>query len=693
MLSEFRIEAMDCPVEEQIIRKRLSKVSEVYALEFDLVSRKLTVEHTFSDDEPLKAILNEIGMGPEAECQCCNGHKKPSRQKADLLLVASLAMAIIAEVIGFVTKSDHSIPVVLFSVAAIAFGGIPTFKKGWIALKTLALNINFLMSIAVFGALAIGSFPEAAMVIVLFAIAERIESLSLDRARNAVRSLLELAPETAEVNRNNEWICVPASEVLAGEVIRAKPGERIAADGEVISGSGSVDQAPITGESIPVQKEPGAALYAGTINQEGVLHYRVTNASGSTTLDRIIKTVQEAQGTRANSQRFIDEFAKYYTPAVVVFALLIAVVPTFFGQPFLPWFYKALVMLVIACPCALVISTPVTIVSGLASAARKGILVKGGVYLEAGRKLTTIAVDKTGTITQGKPAVQSVQSLHQFDVNKARQLAASLDHLSTHPIAAAVVKEWEGPLIPVQDFRNLAGRGVTGTVEGETYSIGNHRLIEELGICCDHVHTSLAALEEQGVSTVLLANSTEVIAIFAVADAIRKQSIEGIQELKRLDIDVAMLTGDNEATAKSIAKKVGIDQVYSEMLPESKFLEIDKLIQSGKVVGMVGDGINDAPALAKANIGFAMGAAGTDTAIETADVALMDDDLGKIAEFVRLSKSTAAILTQNIATALLIKLIFFVLAISGEATLWMAVFADMGASLLVVGNSLRLLRK
>lgn len=692
MISTFRIDGMDCSAEVQVINSRFGKVAEIESLEFDLVNKLLTVTHRFESDEPIRSLLKEIGLPPDADCEVGCEPERKGLDRSDLFLGIALVLAILAEVVAYSTGEERSLPVLGLALVAIALGGVTTFKKGLIAVKTLTLNINFLMCIAVIGAFAIGSYPEAAMVTVLFAIAERIESFALDRARNAVRSLMTLAPETAFVQRNGTWVEVDAKEVLAGETIRIRPGDRIPLDGLVISGESTVNQAPITGESVPVGKSKGDQLFAGTINGEGVLEFQVTGAKGSTTLDRIIKTVQEAQGSRAPTQRFIDAFASYYTPAVVVIAVLMAVVPTLFGQPFMPWLYKALVLLVIACPCALVISTPVTVVSGLAAAAKRGILIKGGAHLESGKSLTLIALDKTGTLTHGEPKVTDVVTLHEYDERLVRQIAASLDAPSAHPIAKAITSAWTGDLVSIDGFESLTGRGVTGLSAGSTYYLGNHRLIEEKGICCDHVHDAIRPIEDSGKSLVLLANEKEVMGVFAVADTVRSESIEAVKRLHALGLKVMMLTGDNNATAQAIGKQVGIDSVQSEMLPEHKLEVVREAESKGDKVGMVGDGVNDAPALAASTVGFAMGAAGTDTAIETADVALMDDDLRKLPDYIALSRKTSAILKQNIAFSLIVKFAFFGLAMTGTATLWMAVFADLGASLIVVGNGLRLLR-
>jgi len=479
-------------------------------------------------------------------------------------------------------------------------------------------------------------------------------------------------------------------------VVRVRPGERIALDGEIVSGSSTVNQAPITGESLPVEKAEHDSVFAGTINESGSFEYRVTALAANTTLARIIHAVEAAQGSRAPTQRFVDQFARVYTPAVFAVALATALIPPLaFGATWIDAIYKALVLLVVACPCALVISTPVTIVSGLASAARKGILIKGGVYLEGGRKLTVLALDKTGTITHGRPEQTDFEDLCG-DTARVRRLAASLATRSDHPVSQAIARATQqADLDPaeVAEFAAIPGRGVRGTIEGQLYYLGNHRLLGELGLPTPQLEERLDSLERQGKTAVMLATQNEVLGLFAVADTVKESSRLAIGELHALGVRTLMLTGDNQHTAEAIAGQVGIDEARGNQLPEDKLNTIESLVGGPSRVGMVGDGINDAPALARADIGFAMGAAGTDTAIETADVALMDDDLRKLPTFLRLSRTTAAILTQNIALALGIKAVFIALTFTGQATMWMAVFADMGASLLVVFNGLRLLRR
>ena len=686
---------MDCPTEEALIRKKLGDMTQVKSLEFNLMQRVLTVVHTPESLEQILAALRALGFEPEladgsGKLALAAENKKPLWP----LIVAGVAALLSesADWLGYTAWLSAALALV-----AVALCGLGTYKKGWVSIKSGSLNINALMSIAVTGAIVIGHWSEAAMVMVLFTLAELIEARSLDRARNAIAGLMSLAPDTTTVQQaDGSWQEIAAANVAVGSMVRVKPGERIGLDGEIVRGRSTVDQAPITGESLPVEKSVGDAVFAGTINQAGSLEYRVTAAASHSTLARIIHAVEEAQGVKAPTQRFVDRFAQIYTPAVLAIAALIAVVPPLLlGEAWGEWVYKALVLLVIACPCALVISTPVSIVSGLAAAARKGILVKGGVYLEQGRKLKWLALDKTGTLTHGKPVQTDFAVLGNRLPENGQVLASSLAAHSDHPVSQAIARAAAEQGITTQtvhEFTALAGRGVQGEIDGVHYVLGNHRLIHERGLCSAELENRLAALEREGKTVVLLADEVQVLALFAVADTVKESSREAIAQLHQLGINTVMLSGDNPHTAAAIAAQVGIDRAYGDQLPQDKLAAVEKLAAEG-AVGMVGDGINDAPALARADIGFAMGAMGTDTAIETADVALMDDDLRKIPAFVRLSQATHAVLVQNIVLALAIKAVFLALTIAGLGTMWMAVFADVGASLLVVGNGLRLLRK
>ncbi|MDI2141445.1 MULTISPECIES: heavy metal translocating P-type ATPase [unclassified Pseudomonas] len=696
-LSSFRIEAMDCPTEQTLIQNKLGKLAGIQQLEFNLINRVLGVTHNLPDTAPIIDAIKSLGMQAEPLEAGVDSPAAAPVKKHWWPLALSGVGALAAEVIHF-TSAAPTWVVAIIALISILSGGLTTYKKGWIALKNRNLNINALMSIAVTGAVLIGQWPEAAMVMFLFTVAELIEARSLDRARNAISGLMQMTPEQATVlQAHGNWVELDVKSIDLGARVRVKPGERIALDGEVVSGSSTIDQAPITGESLPVEKTVGDKVFAGTINQAGSLEYTVTAAANNSTLARIIHAVEQAQGARAPTQRFVDQFSKIYTPVVFVLALAVAIIPPLFmGGAWFDWIYRALVLLVVACPCALVISTPVTIVSGLAAAARKGILVKGGVYLEGGFKLDYLALDKTGTITHGKPVQTDYLSLDPTADGTAPAIAAALAGRSDHPVSLAIanaaVDKGFAPLV-VDNFEALAGRGVKGEVNGQAYHLGNHRLVEELGLCSPQLEEKLFALEKQGKSVVLLLDSSGPLALFAVADTVKETSREAIRQLHDLGVKTLMLTGDNVHTAQAIAAQVGIDQAKGDLLPTDKLQAIEDLYAQGRRVGMVGDGINDAPALARAEIGFAMAAAGTDTAIETADVALMDDDLRKIPAFISLSRNTACILKQNIALALVIKAIFLGVTFAGLATMWMAVFADMGVSLLVVFNGLRLLRK
>jgi len=696
----YFIEKMDCPTEEKLIRKRLEPLVGVVKLEFNLLERELSVAHTLSSEETITRELQAIDMGPRLiPAQGPTASPGPADSASwvtrHAALIGSGVLALGAEIAGYVLARENGPAVVGLAAGSVLIGGWGTLKKGFVALRTLTLNINFLMTIAIGGAMIIGQWPEAAMVTFLFGVAEAIEAASLDRARDAVRGLLAMTPPTAVARRDDRWVEVPADTVRVGEIVRVRPGERVPVDGLVRSGEGAMNQAAITGESLPVTKRAGDVVFAGTLSETGLFEVEVTAEAEDTTLAKVVRSIRDAQAVVAPTQTFVDRFARYYTPAVVVLAVLFGVVPPLaFGAPWGASLYRALVLLVIACPCALVISTPVTVVSALARAARSGILVKGGVYLEEARRLRVVAVDKTGTLTEGRPAVTDVAALGEAMVSEIERLAAGLESGSDHPIARAIVKHYgvERQMPTPTAFTSITGRGVEGTIDGVRYLLGSHRLAEERGVCSAEVEERLAQLEREGKSTIVLADERHTLGVLGVADPLRPTSVEAVRWLRSLGVDVVMLTGDNRATARSISEAVGVNDFRADLLPDDKVTAIEELLGRHGQVAMVGDGVNDAPALARATIGFAMGAAGTDTAIETADVALMQDDLRKLPELIELSRRTSTILRQNIGFAIAIKLVFFALSVAGFATLWMAVFADMGASLIVVANGLRTLK-
>lgn len=709
----YRILNMDCPTEEALIRKKLASLPGITGLEFNLMQRVLTVHHELPSTESIERALRDIDMEPQRlEAGTPTRDKNPLPAPAvpwKRLLVAGMLAALseAAELFEMwraqatVTATPlwpegWSLPEVvalLCALAAIAVSGLTTYRKGWLAVRNGNLNINALMSVAVTGAVCIGHFPEAAMVMVLFNLSEALEARAMERARNAIGELLALAPETALVQQaDGTWQRVEARHVAPHSRVRVAPGEKIALDGRILEGHSAVDQSPITGESLPVEKAAGDTVYAGTINTSGSFLMETTAPASASTLARIIESVERAQATRAPLQRLVDSFARYYTPAIFLLALLTAFLPPLLGlNDWSDSLYMALVLLVIGCPCALVISTPVSIVSGLAAASRHGILIKGGVFLEKGRQLRRLALDKTGTLTCGSPQQTDFLLCGSLEEEQCQRLAASLAARSDHPVSRAIVTAAalpENVLADVEDVVAVPGQGIRGRIDGRDIALGNRRMLAEKGLLSPALEERITALETAGKSVVALHTDDTVLALFAVADTLRPESIEAVRELRELGIGTVMLTGDNPHTAEAVGRAAGVDAVHARLLPADKERLVRELGRKGPV-GMVGDGINDAPALACAHIGFGMAAGGTDTAIETADVALMDDDLRKIPRFIRLSRAVYRIIVQNIVLAVGVKMIFLLLTFSGQAGMWPAVFADVGTSLIVVANGLR----
>ncbi|MBN9369289.1 MAG: cadmium-translocating P-type ATPase, partial [Comamonadaceae bacterium] len=588
------------------------------------------------------------------------------------------------------------VPGMLLAVAAIALAGLGVYRSGLKDLARLRLGIHALMAVAVTGAFLIGQWPEAAMVMALYVAAERIEDGAMERARHAIRSLLDLAPETAEVLQpDGSTARQNATQVPQGATLRIAPGARVPLDGTVTRGESAVNQAPITGESQLADKAPGDALYAGSVNQHGELFMQVTAPASGTLLARIVHAVEQAQASRAPTQRFVDRFAAVYTPIVFVLAVLLALLaPAVLGWSWAQAAYQALALLVIACPCALVISTPVTVVSALTAAARRGVLIKGGSALEAARGLRVIALDKTGTLTTGNPTLVDWQALGSTAPAQAAALAWQLASRSDHPVSRAIASGLAAEAPPantVQDLRALPGRGVEGHVDGQRHVLGNLRLVREMQLLTPALEAALQAHEQQGRTVTLLASDGAVLALFAVADPLRAHAGEAVAQLQALGVRPVVLSGDNAATVAAVAAEAGIADARGSLLPQDKLDALAALQREHGPTGMTGDGINDAPALARADVGFAMGGAhSTGMAMETAAVVLMNDDLRRIPGTVRLSRHAHAVLWQNIALALGVKAVFFALALTGQASMWMAVAADMGVSLLVVANGMRL---
>ena len=698
----LRVAGMDCADEVEAIQRVLRSIKGVRELRVNLMAGKVTAFHDASVTAAvlISAIGKEGMTAREEGTRSSDIAERPNGVRPFLVAVSGILTGLgllLTWLIRDPWTADASFAI------AIVVGGSLIAPKAFRALRRFALDMNVLMTVAVIGAVAIGEWSEGAAVTFLFALSEALEAFSLERARRAVKALMQLTPETALLKRGDNFTEVPVADVEVGGIIAVKSGSRVPLDGEITSGESSVNQAPITGESMPVEKKTGDQVFAGTINGQGSLEIRTTKPYTETTIAKIIHLVEEAQSQKAPSQRFVDVFAKFYTPAVMVLALLILLIPPLaFGAAWMTWIYRALVLLVIACPCALVISTPVSIVSGLTAMARRGVLIKGGTFLEAIGRLRALALDKTGTITEGQPRVTRVVAMNSKTEDEIVRIAAAVDDHSEHPLAQAVVayaKERGIRFSRGENYQSRSGKGAEARVDGHDYFVGNHRFTHEMAICSEEIERALHEIEGSAQSVVVVGHKPhadckgEVLGILAIGDTVRSNAKEAIAALKAAGIrKVVMLSGDNQRTASAIAMQAGIDEAHGDLLPDQKVEYVKKLEASDRYVGMVGDGVNDAPAMAAATVGIAMGAAGTDTAIETADVALMQDDLGKIAEAIVLGRRTLRIIQANIIFALVVKAVFLVLALSGHTSLWLAIAADTGATLVVIANALRLLR-
>ena len=602
----------------------------------------------------------------------------------------------ISWILGKQYGEEHIFPIIGFG-AAIVIGGYTLFMKGLKNLSRLKFDMNTLMTIAIIGAALIGEWGEGATVVILFAISEALERYSMDKARQSIESLMDIAPKEAFIRRGNEEMVVPVEDIVVGDIMIVKPGQKLAMDGMVVKGTSTLNQAAITGESVPVTKTVDDEVFAGTLNEEGLLEVQVTKKVEDTTLSKIIHLVEEAQAERAPSQAFVDKFAKYYTPAIVMLALFIAVIPPLFGGDWSEWIYQGLAVLVVGCPCALVVSTPVAVVTAIGNAAKNGVLIKGGVYLEETGHLKAIAFDKTGTLTKGVPAVTDIQTFGG-EQNELLLITAAIEKGSQHPLASAIMRKAEEKGlkfndVSVEEFQSITGKGVKAKVNNQMYYVGSPNLFEELhGSIPNDRKNKITEMQIQGKTVMVLGTETEILSFIAVADEMRDSSKEVISQLNSMGIETVMLTGDNEKTAAAIGKRAGVSDIRADLLPEDKLNFIKELRRKYQRVAMVGDGVNDAPALAASTVGVAMGGAGTDTALETADIALMSDDLRKLPYTINLSRRALMIIKQNITFSLAIKLLALLLVVPGWLTLWIAIFADMGATLIVTLNSLRLLK-
>ncbi|MFE8698925.1 heavy metal translocating P-type ATPase [Cytobacillus sp. FJAT-53684] len=694
----YRLQGLSCTNCAAKFERNVREIETVNDVQLNFGASKLTVIGEATVEQLEKAgAFDGIKVLPEN--QKVPEIKIPFWKKAEnRTTMASLIFLLFGYISIYSLGEEHLATILIFALA-ILIGGYNLFIVGLRNLTKLQFDMKTLMTIAIIGAAIIGEWSEGAVVVFLFALSEALESYSMDKARESIRSLMDIAPKTALIRRGQQELELAVEDIELGDTLIIKPGQKLAMDGEVIKGQSSINQAAITGESIPVLKTIGDEVFAGTLNEEGSLEVRVTKRVRDTTLAKIIHLVEEAQAERAPSQAFVDKFAKYYTPAIMLIALLIAIIPPIFiGGDWSEWIYRGLAVLVVGCPCALVISTPVAIVTAIGNAAKKGVLIKGGIHLEEAGRLKVIAFDKTGTLTKGTPEVTNMKAIDGHDTNELLAIAMAIEKFSQHPLASAIIRKAEEAGISLNDYRaddfhSITGKGAKAFVNGQKYYIGSPKLFEEMTPLSSFVHEEVNTLQIQGKTVMLVGTTEEIIGLIAVADQVRESSSEVIQKLQAIGIQkTIMLTGDNEATGQAIAKQVGVSEVKAELLPQDKLAAIKSLRKQYGKVAMVGDGINDAPALATATVGIAMGGAGTDTAIETADIALMADDLNKLPYTIQLSRRALRIIKENIIFALGLKLLALILIVPGWLTLWMAIFADMGATLIVVFNSLRLLK-
>jgi Zn2+/Cd2+-exporting ATPase len=695
--STFKIEGMDCHEEVAILERRLKRLSGLEALDADVVGQRLRIKYDAArlTTSSIAEAVAQTGMRAWLEHEEAAPPPASAVSRQRLVILSGVALGI--GLLGHLLGAEGWIAWVPF-VASVALGGIHTGRRALVSARAGALDIHVLMVIAVAGALLLGEWHEAASVVFLFALAQLLETRAMDRARGAIRALMDLAPADALVRRDGLEQRVPVDDVRVGDLVIVRPGEKVPLDARVSAGESQVNQAPVTGESLPIDKGPGDEVFAGTINGRGALEVTVTRLRGDSTLARIIHLVERAQAQRAPSQAFVDRFARIYTPIVLAAAVLVALLPPLVaGAAWNEWFYRALVLLVISCPCALVISTPVSIVSALAAAARKGVLIKGGATLERLADVRAVAFDKTGTLTKAHLDVVSVLPFGTASIDDVVRIAASLETHSEHPVGRAIVDRALADgvsLLPVQGFRALPGRGAEGRVGSVEVVAGNRRLVQEHGLLTPEVDHAIEALAAQGCTAVVVGTAGTILGVIGISDQPREAARDAIDLLRGQGIrHVVMLTGDHEASARTLAEASGVDAFRAGLLPEHKVDAVHEIRRAHGALAMIGDGVNDAPALAAADVGIAMGVAGTDAALETADVALMADELLKIPYAVRLSRATVRNIRANIWFSIVIKGAFLALAVTGYATLWMAVAADMGASLVVIANALRLLRE
>lgn len=693
----YRVQGFTCTNCAATFEKNVKSLPGVSDAQVNFGASKLTVVGNATIEQLEKAgAFENLKITPETERIAV---KTEPFWKANGNVILSVLLTAAGYLLSSIYGEEDLMPVLAFG-AAIVIGGYELFLKGIKNLVRLQFDMNTLMTVAVIGAAAIGEWSEGAVVVVLFAISEALERYSMHKARESIRSLMDIAPKEALIRSGSMERMARVEDIQIGDVMLVGPGQKLAMDGIVIKGSSTINQAAITGESVPVTKTIDDEVYAGTLNEEGLLEVKVTKRVEDTTIAKIIYLVEEAQAEKAPSQAFVDRFAKYYTPAIMALAAGIAIIPPLLGSDWGEWIYRGLSVLVVGCPCALVISTPISIVTAIGNAAKNGVLIKGGIHLEEAGRIAAVAFDKTGTLTKGAPEVTDIVVFGGRSEGELLGLAAVIEKRSQHPLASAILRKAEQMnadlSLSVDDFQSITGKGVKASVGGQHYFIGSPKLFEELGLDrTDQMRERIGELQSQGKTVMMLGSQQEVLAFIAVADAVRASSKGVIEELHAIGVQkTIMLTGDNERAAHAIGRQLGLedDDIEAELLPQDKLESIKRLRQKYRGVAMVGDGVNDAPALAASTVGIAMGGAGTDTALETADIALMGDDLQKLPYTIRLSRKTLAIIKQNIAFSLGIKLLALVLIMPGWLTLWLAILADMGATLIVTLNSLRLLK-
>lgn len=695
-MKTYRIQGFTCASCANIFEQNVKQIPGVEEANVNFGASKVQVQGSVTIEELEKAgAFENLKIRDEKEQKIV---RAPFwKQKETIKVYISALILVISWYLGEQYGEEHILPMMGYA-ASILIGGYSLFIKGLKNLSRLKFDMNTLMTIAILGAAAIGEWGEGATVVILFAISEALERYSMDKARQSIESLMDISPKEALIRRNNQEIMVHVDDIHIGDVMIVKPGQKLAMDGIVIKGTSTLNQATITGESVPVTKSLDDEVFAGTLNEEGLLEVKVTKRVEDTTLSKIIHLVEEAQAEKAPSQAFVDKFAKYYTPAIIVLALLIAFIPPLFSGEWSEWIYQGLAVLVVGCPCALVVSTPVAVVTAIGNAARNGVLIKGGIHLEEAGHIKVIAFDKTGTLTKGVPTVTDIVT---FNENESEWLTitAAIEKGSQHPLASAIIRKAEEKQLNfntllVEEFQSMTGKGVKATVNNTTYYVGSPNLFEELHQTMNIlVAEKIVDLQTQGKTVMVLGTDKEVLSLIAVADEIRESAKSVIRKLHQIGIEkTVMLTGDNHRTANAIGEEAGVSDIKADLLPEDKLNVIKELRTKHKTVAMVGDGVNDAPALAASSLGVAMGGAGTDTALETADIALMSDDLNKLPYTIKLSRKALTIIKQNITFSLAIKLLALLLVMPGWLTLWIAIFADMGATLLVTLNSLRLLK-